>query len=232
MARKPEILHGTREVLYDDQHWQVFRELRSAAEESMFKLIEGGIRCLVYGSLARGDITKKSDIDIVIPYRVASYRIELSVGRGVRRELVQATPSSILKGHLYLDSRTTISFPMFKMMSREREFYRWGGTVNIEQIETQSRVPGVDKRLVLIKPTDEGHIESGVIGHEASVARKLNVSVEIARERVRVLTRRESVGRTGVYLTHPVPEDSTFEAESKYLIDRNPALRRTVDRRT
>ncbi|TFG09987.1 nucleotidyltransferase [Candidatus Thorarchaeota archaeon] len=232
MAKKPEILHGTRRIVYDDQHWQVFRDFRDAAEDRMLRLEEGGIRCLVYGSVARGDVTERSDIDLLIPDRIPSYRIELLVGKGIRRELVQATPSSVLKGHLYLDYRTTITFPMFRMMSREREFYEWGGTIDLEQVREGARVPGVDKRLILIIPTEDGHIERGVVGYEARTARELNVSIEIAKERVRVLTRRDSVGRTGVYLTHQVPEDSTYEAEAKHLIDRDPALRRTVDKRT
>ncbi|TFF86715.1 nucleotidyltransferase [Candidatus Thorarchaeota archaeon] len=232
MAKKPEILHGARKIVYDQEHWRILRELRHAAEEIMLKLTEGGIRCLAYGSLARGDVTEKSDIDILLPDRVSSYRVELLLGKGVRRELIQATPSSVLKGHLFLNHRTTITFPMFKMMSREREFYEWGGTVNIRQIQEGARVPGVDKKLILIQPVEEGHIERGVVGYEGRTARELDVSIEIAKERVRVLTRRDAVGRTGVYLTYQVPEDSTFEAEAKHLIDRDPALRRTVDRRT
>ncbi|MHA1957077.1 MAG: nucleotidyltransferase domain-containing protein [Candidatus Thorarchaeota archaeon] len=70
------------------------------------------LNSFVYGSIARGDVSKSSDIDVIIPSVVPSYRIELAVGSGVLRELVQATPSSVLKGHIHLDNTTVVSFPL------------------------------------------------------------------------------------------------------------------------
>ena len=93
------------------------------------------------------------------------------------------------------------------------------------------RVLGVDKRLLLIEPTETGHIEQGVIGYEHVVAKRLSLSVDIAKERVRVLTRRDEVGRTGVYLTQQITDDETFEEVAKSLKDSDPALRRTIERR-
>ncbi len=231
MARKPEVLHGERIVHYDDAHWSLLEELREKALDIMKKLEKSGIISYVYGSLARGDISKTSDIDIIILDTIPSYRIEIAVGHGVMRELVQATPSSVLKGHLHLNQATVVSFPIFKMMSREREFYQWGGMVSTDDISKDTRVPGVDKRLVMIDPTDSGHIEYGVIGYESSVAKKIGVSVSIANERVRVVKRRDEVGRTGVYRTYHLQDDETFETAAKKLADSDPALRRTLKRR-
>ncbi len=231
MSKKPEVLHEERTVTYDDAHWSLLAKLRENATDKMQKLEGAGIRSFVYGSLARGDISKTSDIDIIILDIISSYRIEVALGHRVMRELVQATPSSVLKGHLHLDRETVVSFPIFKMMSREREFYQWGGMVTIDDFSKDIRVPGVDKRLVLIDPTDSGHIEHGVVGYEYYVAKKLAVSVSIANERVRVLRRRDEVGRTGVYRTYHLLDDETFETAAKKLTDSDPALRRTIKRR-
>lgn len=231
MAKKPEVLHGERQIVYSSDDWSTLERLRRRAARIMALLESAGVTPFVYGSVARGDVTDSSDIDIIILTPVSSFRVEMQLSGILRRELVQATPSMVLKGHIQLEEDTVVTFPLFKLRPREEEFYRWGGLLNRDGIEGGKRVPGVDKRLVLIEPTDEGHRESGVIGYEDEVARKLNVSLELAQERVRVLTRRDEVGRTGVYLTRALHEDENFEAVSKELIDRDPALRRTYERR-
>lgn len=219
-------------VKYDNNHWQLLYELRERASMYMMKLERAGIKPYVYGSLARGDTSSSSDIDIIVPDIVSSYKIEVALeGKGIRKELVQATPSSVLKGHFHLEDGIVVSFPLFRMMSREREFYKWGGQIDLQGLRNRHRVPGVDKRLLLIEPTDFGHTEHGVIGYESYVAKVLGVSRAIADERVRVLRRRDDVGRTGVYLTHIVEDDESFEAVAKKLSDSDPALRRTIKRR-
>ncbi|MFW9851195.1 MAG: nucleotidyltransferase domain-containing protein [Candidatus Thorarchaeota archaeon] len=231
MAKKPEILHDGRIIVYDAEHWSLLSKLRKRASDTMNRLEKAGIKSYVYGSLARGDISKTSDIDIIILETLPSYKIEVALSQGILRELVQATPSSVLKGHLHIDSETVVSFPIFKMMSREREFYKWGGMASTENLAQDIRTPGVDKRLVMIDPTEEGHIEYGVVGYESIVAKKLGVSMSIANERVRVLKRRDEVGRTGVYRTYHLQDDETFETAAKKLTDSDPALRRTIKRR-
>ena len=231
MSKKPEQLHEPRHVIYDSNHWSLLSELRKRSENILEKLVTNGIRAMLYGSLARGDITPTSDIDIIIPYSIASYKIELLLGQGLKRELVQATPSMVLKGHIYLDYGITVSFPLFKLRPREEEFYRWGGQLTLKQLRADARVPGVDKRLILIDPTPTGHIERGVIGYESEIAKIVGVGIGLAKERVRVLTRRDEVGRTGVYLTRPLSPDESFEEVAKLLRDDDPALRRTMGRR-
>jgi predicted nucleotidyltransferase len=231
MSKKPEHLHEPRNIVYDAGHWQLLSKLRKRSEVILEKLVKDGIRALLYGSLARGDISSTSDIDIIIPYPLSSYKIELILGQGLKRELVQATPSMVLKGHIYLEHDVTVTFPLFKLRPREEEFYRWGGQITLEQIRVNARVPGVDKRLILIEPTPTGHIERGVIGYEPEIARIVGVDIGLAKERVRVLTRRDEVGRTGVYLTRPLSPDESFEEVAKLLRDGDPALRRTMDKR-
>ncbi len=231
MSKKPETLHDSRLVTYDDSHWELLNELRESALEVMQALQDNGVTSFVYGSVARGDVSKSSDIDIVIPNMVSSYKLEIAIGSGIRRELVQATPSMVLKGHMYLENDIVVTFPLFKFKSREEEFYRWGGQTSASQLSERIRVPGVDKRLILIEPSETGHVERGVIGYEHIAAKKVGVSIDIAKDRVRVLTRRDRVGRTGVYLTRNLSPDESFEAVAKDLMDSDPALRRTIQRR-
>ena len=231
MTKRPEILHETREVVYDDNHWRLLASLREKALEVMQNLDDAGMRSFAYGSIARGDIHTSSDIDVILPYPVSSYKVEVTIGKGFHREIVQATPSTVMKAHIHLSNELVVTFPLFKFMPREEEFYQWGGQVDIDQIHEKVRVPGVDKRLVLIEPTKTGHMERGVIGYEHEVAKRIGVSIAIAQERVRVLKRRDNVGRTGVYLTRPLSEDESFETIAKSLKDSDPAIRRTVGRR-
>lgn len=231
MAKKPEILYEPRTVTYESKQWEKLRVLRSQALEVMKRLSSQGLASSAYGSVARGDVSESSDIDLILLQSLSSFKIEVALQGILRRELVQATPSSVLKGHIYLENDVVVTFPLFKLRPREEEFYRWGGLLGHEQLERDDRIPGVDKRLVLIEPTTSGHIESGVIGNEAEVARKLNLSPDIAHERVRVLTRRDEVGRTGVYLSRTLNDDESFEEVAKNLRDRDPALRRTIERR-
>ncbi len=231
MAKKPEMLHDLRQVQYDQDHWNHLSALRTNALEIVNSIKSIAVNPYVYGSVARGDISKSSDIDIIVPRQVSSYKLELVLGHPLKRELVQATPSMVLKGHIHLPENIVVTFPLFKMMSREEEFYRWGGIIDNIGLENNVRVLGVDKRLILIEPTDDGHSEHGVIGHESEIVKRLDVSIGIAEERVRVLSRRDSVGRTGVYLTRTLNEDESFEEVAKKLQDSDPALRRTIERR-
>jgi predicted nucleotidyltransferase len=231
VAKKPESLHEPRTVTYSEGHWRTLTRLRVRALRVTEELEASGVSSYVYGSVARGDVSPSSDIDIIILDPISSYRVELPLGEAVRRELVQATPSMVLKGHIHLRDETVVTFPLFRMRSREADFYRWGGLVDSKDLGGQVRVSGVDKRLLLIEPTENGHVESGVIGRETQVAKKLKVSPGIARERVRVLTRRDEVGRTGVYLTRVLGDEENFEQVAKSLIDHDPALRRTYERR-
>ncbi|MHA1628204.1 MAG: nucleotidyltransferase domain-containing protein, partial [Candidatus Baldrarchaeia archaeon] len=89
-------------------------------------------------------------------------------------------------------------------------------------------VPGVDKRLILIEPTVKGHIESSIIGRESEVAKILGVSVDIIKERINVLLRRDKIGRTGVYLKRELSPHETFGEVLKKIADRDPIVRRRI----
>ncbi|MHA1186850.1 MAG: nucleotidyltransferase domain-containing protein, partial [Candidatus Heimdallarchaeota archaeon] len=128
-----------------------------------------------------------------------------------------------------LSEDITITYPLTSMREREFDFIQFGGSLDYEGLKENKRVPGVDKRLLLIEPTEEGHIESPVVGFESIVAKKIKVSVGLVRERVRILTTRDKVGRTGVYLDHELSPDDNIEGTFKQLMDRDPILRRRAN---
>jgi hypothetical protein len=87
------------------------------------------------------------------------------------------------------------------------------------------RTPGVDKRLVLIEPTEKGHVESPIIGREAEVSKLLNINLRTVQERVQVLTRRGRVGRTGVFFHRTLAPGESFEEVLREIARKNPAFK-------
>ena len=61
-------------------------------------------------------------------------------------------------------------------------------------------------------------------------AKKVGVSLKIVEERVKILMRRDEVGRTGVYLKRQLAPDENFEAVLKHISDRDPVVRRRVQK--
>ncbi len=224
--------YGCRKfVEYTKEHWELLNEKREKAMEVMLQLRKVGINSIVYGSVARGDVNERSDIDIFIPDVIPSYRVELAVD-WIERRIVQATPNYAIKGELILDNDVTVSFPLVRMKDRELDFYRFGGCLSFEQLEKGERVAGVDKRLVLIMPESKGHFEIPLNEIQPSeVARILGVCVDVVLERMRVLERRREVGRTGVFLLHSVPPGESFESELSAIAKKKPAVRKVLEER-
>ncbi|MEM4699427.1 MAG: nucleotidyltransferase domain-containing protein [Candidatus Nezhaarchaeales archaeon] len=231
-AVKPVLRGDSVEVVYRPWRWSLLEGLRARAAEVMRALETSGIQAIVHGSVARGDVTHKSDIDVVIPHPIQSFKVEVALrSRGlvpVEKVVAMATPIHAIKAHLYLDERTCVTFPLVELTKLEREFYRFGGEIGLGDVERGVRVAGVDKRLMLISPTPRGHIESPIKGREEEVARLLGVSVDIVKERVRVLMRRDEVGRTGIYLKRKLAIDECFEEVLAKLRDADPAVRKLL----
>jgi predicted nucleotidyltransferase len=232
MARKPERRLEYREVVYDEERWLLLKEFRAKAMQIMEALEKLRLNAIVHGSIARGDVNKESDIDIFIPYQVSSFAVETALekaGIGVNRRLVvQATPSYAMKAYIEINERTSVSFPLMKMRGVEREFYRFGGEATLADLRVNLRVAGVDKRLMLIEPAENGHNESTIIGREDYVAKLLGISVETVLDRVHALLRRDDVGRTGVFIEKELLDNETFEMALKRLAEQNPAVRRRL----
>ncbi len=206
-----------REVIYSRKRLEILKNLRDEAAKIMMCLKKCGIIPATYGSIARGDVTEGSDIDIVIFEVIPPFRIEFCLeGCGYtlrKRYVVKATPSSTPKGYLELDpeGRKVVTFPLRSLSPREWEFYRFGGLITLKEVGEGRRVSGVNKNLILIVPTSKGHRELPVIGYESLASRVLGISVETVLERVKVLTRRDLHGRTGVFLNYVLAPDETFE---------------------
>lgn len=232
MAVKPTKHGEYKEVTYSSLRWELLKELRGKAVWVMEALEAFHLRSLTHGSIARGDIHKDSDIDVFIPEVQNSFLVETALEKAKipvnSRLIVQATPSYAMKAHIEVDETTTVSFPLMEMRRVEREFYRFGGEINLNQLKANVRVAGVDKRLMLIEPTEKGHVESSVVGREEFTAKILGIAAETVLDRVHALVKRDTVGRTGVFVKRELASDETFELALKKLSDLNPAVRRRM----
>ncbi len=208
-------------VVYNEERWKILRTLRDNARNIMRKL---PVRSYVHGSLARGDVTRKSDIDIIILEEIPSYLVESYV-EYESRYIVQATPNSAIKAVYELSPYASIVFPLTPLNQREIEFYDFGGKSDLSGDE---RVMGVNKKLLFVEPIYDGHIEWSVIGREYEAAKKLGIGIETVKERIRVLTRRDKIGRTGIYMKKYVPPEKSVEEYLKNISDRDPIVRRVV----
>ncbi|MEM2968027.1 MAG: nucleotidyltransferase domain-containing protein [Candidatus Bathyarchaeia archaeon] len=234
MAAKPKKQWEYREVVYTSKRWQLLKEYREKALRIMAALEQCHLQTLVHGSIARGDVNERSDIDVFVAEPPSSFMVETALEKAGlpinARLLVQATPLYAMKAHIMIDEKTSVSFSLTRMRKVEREFYRFGGEVTLKQLKANARVAGVDKRLMLIEPVEKGHLESSIIGHEDYAAKVLGVSVETVRDRVRALLKRDEVGRTGVFIKRELAPEETFEMALQKLADENPAVRRRLKR--
>jgi predicted nucleotidyltransferase len=232
MTKKPWRRLEYRKVAYDAEHWALLKRLRNKALRIVEALEAFHVEAVVHGSIARGDVTQKSDIDVFIPYQVSSFIIETALEKADivvnGRLVVQATPTYTMKAYIEIGENISVSFPLMKMRKVEREFYKFSGEVALKSLRNDLRILGVDKRLMLIEPTEDGHRESTVVGLEEHVAKLLGISVETVLDRVHALLRRDEVGRTGVFIEKELSADETFEMALKRLADQNPVVRRRL----
>jgi predicted nucleotidyltransferase len=232
LAAKPEKRADYKEVIYGSARWALLREYREKAVQIMAVLENFHLHPLAHGSISRGDVNKKSDIDIFIPEPPSSFLVETALEKAKipvnARLVVQATPTYAMKAHIEMDARASVSFPLMRMRRVEREFYKFGGELALNYLRKGVRVAGVDKRLILIEPTERGHTESSIIGREEQTAKILGISAEAVLNRVHALLKRDKVGRTGVFIKKELATDETFEMALKKLADENPAVRRRM----
>ncbi len=221
-------------IIYPEETWRILRDKRKKAIKVLKVLTPLGKPVIVHGSIARGDVRKDSDIDIVVLEPVVPGLLEYYLtSRGYRiysKEIIQATPNYVPKVYVYLDpiEEIVVSYPLAPLRPREREFYKWGGELTLRDLLIDKRVPGVNKNLYLIMPVEKGHTTIPVPGNEEFTAKILGVSIDLVRERVSVLTRRRIHGRTGVFLKVELGPEEPIESVIRELANRNPFFRKAL----
>jgi uncharacterized protein len=232
MASKPEHSQNQREIVYSSEHWAQFNRLRAKALPFLLALENRHIGAIIYGSIARGDVHRNSDIDVFISEPPSAFQIETALEQAkiiiTARTIIQATPNYAMKGYIEIAEVATVSFPLMPLRRVEREFYRFSGEVAASQLQDGIRVAGVNKRLMLIEPTAKGNLETNVLGQEEQAAKRLGVAVETVQDRVHTLLKRDAVGRTGVFIKKELDTEETFEMAMQRVIDVNPAARRRM----
>ncbi|MHA1758507.1 MAG: nucleotidyltransferase domain-containing protein [Promethearchaeota archaeon] len=223
------------EVEYSKQQWDLLKEKRESAI-NLLKMFENeGLRAYVYGSIARGNVHKNSDIDVIFLQQITPFRVELILNKNnifnYEREIIMATPKDAIKLYIYLSELESITIPITKLNKTNLEFYDFGGKIDLKQLKMNLRVPGVDKRLVFIKPTKKGHIEYSLIGNESIVAKEIGIDIKTILEREKVLLKREKYGRTGVYLKKKIAPEEPFEKVLKELIKSKSIVREKMLKR-
>lgn len=216
------------QIEYTEEQWKLFNEKRRRAKEIMESLYYRGIKGYAYGSIARGDVRKTSDIDIIV---FEPNILELDLLEADHKYIIQATPISTPKAYISLNPEETevISFPLSKLKKDEEEFYYFGGLVSLEDIINGVRKPGINKELKLIIPNKNGHEEIPLKGNEDYATRLLKISITTINEREKLLMKREDKGRTGVFLKYELATNENFEEAIRELSRRNKFFRRALN---
>lgn len=232
MVRKKIAYDIDTTVQYTPEHWNLLKKIRETAFRVTNLLAQHQIDVLIYGSVARGDVKPTSDIDIIIMTPIPSYRLELILDEAkeqiYHKYLIQATPSDTIKAHIELSDNMTLTILLSKVLGTGMDFYRFGGSISHHQLVQEMRVPGVDKRLVLIQPTESGHHELSIVDQSKIAADILGISKNMVEQRIRVLTRRDHIGRTGVFLNREIPLEENFEVSLEKLAAQNSLIRRRL----
>ncbi len=219
-------------VTYSENRLKLLQQKRERSKTLLEMFVKEGLNPYVYGSIARGDVHNDSDIDIVLIQSITPYQIEIILDKNgfnnYFREIIMATPVDTLKLYIYLNELESITIPLSKFDKKSREFYDFGGKIKLNQIKNSIRVPGIDKRLVLIQPIAGGHEEYSIIGNEHLAAKQLNVGIDLINERKKVLLKREKFGRTGVFLKRSIELRETTESVLKKLANKSSIVRKKL----
>lgn len=224
-----------REVIYNKKRFEVLTNLRNEAINIIDSLANSGIKAYSHGSIARGDVSPQSDVDVVILNYLSPPLIENSILNGgykiYKSVIVQATPQSTPKVYYYLDhkEKMVVSYPLSKLREKELYFYRFSGIIDLSGLRMGVRVKGVDKRLMLIHPHDYGHYEECILDRSGYVARVLDIPESIVNERIYMLGKREVYGRTGVFIEYTLhPGEDVVEAV-RTIASKNRFFRTSID---
>jgi len=220
-------------IIYSKEDWALLESKRKKA--TYFLEILAEFKPCIFGSVARGNVHDLSDIDIIIAQPISPFQIEFTLNKhgfnNYFREIIMATPKDSIKLYIYLSELESITIPLTKFSKSIEEFYSFGGKLNLVQLNNKIRVPGIDKRLVLIKPTLEGHEEMSIIGNEHIAAKDVGISVRTVNERISVLSKREKYGKTGVFLKRELEiNESTEEVLNKLATEKSIVRKKLYQR--
>ncbi|MFX0053276.1 MAG: nucleotidyltransferase domain-containing protein [Candidatus Hermodarchaeota archaeon] len=216
---------------YNKEEKELLSIFRSKATSLLSILEESGIKAFIHGSVARGDVSNTSDIDIHIPIQISSFRLELLNNFDFAdRRIIMGTPNSTIRGLLIRNDKVSISFPLSTPRERETEFFLFSGLLYNEDLNQNIRTAGVTKQLLLIEPEGDGYWISSLIANKKRAIKILNISQQIIEERIRVLERRDRIGRTGLLLNYALSPNENFEQALKQIADRNVIVRRMLKR--
>lgn len=225
---KPVKVRDSIEVLYSTEHWALLNSFRFRARSLMALLPYS----LLVGSVARGDVHSGSDIDVALMEPIAPSLIEEKLLEASlvidAREIVQATPRSTPKLYIHLRGNAKVSLPLAPLSPLEEEFFRFAGSINYNELERRIRKPGVNKKLLVVLPTERGHVEYSIVGREEEVAELLEIPPALVKERVTALLRRDERGRSGLFLRVQVPQWESTERIVVRLAQRVPALKKRL----
>ncbi|MFX1496849.1 MAG: nucleotidyltransferase domain-containing protein [Promethearchaeota archaeon] len=218
--------------VYSEKQMELLETKRKRAIELLEIFTKAGIAPYIYGSIARGDVHEDSDIDLIFLQLISPFQIEYLLNKnGITsyfREIIMATPNDSLKLYIYLSELESITIPLSKMDTTSLEFYDFGGKLSLNDLKNHLRIPGVDKRLVMIKPNHEGHEEYSIIGNELKAAKELKISLNTVNERISVLLKREKHGKTGVFLKKAIAFQESTEEVLKRLSNKKPIVRKKL----
>ncbi|MFX1337658.1 MAG: nucleotidyltransferase domain-containing protein [Promethearchaeota archaeon] len=233
MSKEKILRDHFESIVYSKSDWTLLNSKRERAIQ-LLEMFEG-LTPYIYGSVARGNVHKNSDIDIIFIEPIQSFRIEFILNKNgfmhYFREIIMATPKDSIKLYIYLSELESITIPLTKLDKKALEFYDFGGKINLQELKLGIRVPGIDKRLVFIKPNPRGHEEASIINNEPIVAKELGISIETLMERKKVLLKREKYGRTGVYLKREIDINETTEEVLKKLSNKKAIIRKKLYQR-
>ena len=154
----------------------------------------------------------------------------------MKRKIVQGTPNQTPKMEYQLGVNTNIhlSVPFVQLSNRENDFISFAGKLSLTKFQNGEYANCVNKKLLLVEPMDN----KGYNYHYTSIrdlpyndiAKKINVGVDIILERIRVLSRRDDIGRTGLYIDYELNPSEEPEKVLKELASQRQELRRLLQK--
>jgi predicted nucleotidyltransferase len=231
--KKEKILRNYyKKIVYNEEFLALLKSKRENAINLLNLFYKEGLNPVVHGSVARGDVHEASDVDIIFFKEIPPFKIEYILYKnGFKnyfREIIMATPLDSIKLYIHLSELEAITLPLSRINKNYNYFYNFGGIIDLKQLKSDERVPGIDKRLVLIKPYFEGHEEYSVIGNEQIAAKEVGISLNFLNQRKKVLLRREKFGRTGVFLKRKIQLEETTESVLRKLANQKPIIRKKI----